>query len=117
MCIFTRFLSKLMDQNNLRKGAFVLLMAVSLVSCGEAPANLNLNSNMPATSSGSTVQEQPVAATNASACTEDYSPVCAKKQVECIKAPCPPVEETYTNRCFAEQDGATNIESGACQMD
>lgn len=35
-------------------------------------------------------------------CTMDYSPVCAKVQVQCIKAPCNPVYETFGNKCTME---------------
>jgi hypothetical protein len=40
--------------------------------------------------------EQPVT------CTMDYNPVCAKVQVQCIMAPCPPIEQTFWNRCTME---------------
>ena len=33
------------------------------------------------------------------ACTMEYAPVCASIQVECIKAPCPPIQQTFGNRC------------------
>lgn len=32
-------------------------------------------------------------------CTMDYTPVCAKVQVQCIMAPCNPVYETFSNKC------------------
>lgn len=32
-------------------------------------------------------------------CTMDYTPVCAEVQVQCIKAPCPPIKETFGNKC------------------
>lgn len=35
------------------------------------------------------------------ACTTLYKPVCGFKTVECIKAPCYPVPETYSNPCSA----------------
>ncbi|MEK6873235.1 MAG: hypothetical protein AABW91_00135 [Nanoarchaeota archaeon] len=41
------------------------------------------------------------------ACTTLYKPVCAFKQVECIKAPCYPVPETYSNICSACADKRT----------
>lgn len=47
-------------------------------------------------------------------CTEEYMPVCAKRQVQCIAAPCDPVEQTYPNRCYAERDGGYDITDGAC---
>lgn len=33
-------------------------------------------------------------------CTMDYTPVCWKVQVQCIKAPCDPVYETFWNKCM-----------------
>lgn len=34
-------------------------------------------------------------------CTLQYAPVCAQVQVQCIQAPCPPMEETFWNACMA----------------
>ncbi|MDD3144509.1 MAG: hypothetical protein PHV23_00195 [Candidatus Gracilibacteria bacterium] len=34
-------------------------------------------------------------------CTMDYNPVCAEVQVQCIKAPCFPVNQTFGNACGA----------------
>jgi hypothetical protein len=48
------------------------------------------------------------------ACTKEFVPVCGKYQVQCIKAPCPPLDTTYQNRCEAEKAGATDIKEGAC---
>jgi len=36
---------------------------------------------------------------NPVACTMEYAPVCASVQVQCIKAPCPPIQQTYGNKC------------------
>lgn len=33
------------------------------------------------------------------ACTMDYNPVCAEVQVMCIRAPCPPLKQTFWNKC------------------
>lgn len=32
-------------------------------------------------------------------CTMEYAPVCASVQVQCIKAPCPAIEQTFGNKC------------------
>lgn len=32
-------------------------------------------------------------------CTMEYAPVCASVQVQCIKAPCPAIEQTFGNTC------------------
>lgn len=37
-------------------------------------------------------------------CTKEYRPVCASKTVQCIRAPCPPIKQTYPNSCEACAD-------------
>lgn len=34
-------------------------------------------------------------------CAEIYDPVCAKVNIQCIKAPCNPINETFPNACRA----------------
>ena len=54
--------------------------------------------------------------TPATACTLDYTPVCAKVQVECIKAPCYPIQQTFGNRCQMNANPlATFLYTGECQ--
>jgi len=36
----------------------------------------------------------------ATMCTMQYEPVCASVEVQCIKAPCPPVQQTFGNKCM-----------------
>jgi hypothetical protein len=62
-----------------------------------------------------TVLAQAVIAVGTQACTKEYSPVCAMKQVVCIKAPCNPVPTTYSNTCMAAADGATYAYDGQCR--
>lgn len=50
-------------------------------------------------------------------CTEEWKPVCGQRQVECIKAPCPPIAMTYSNRCQLDAAGATFISDGTCASD
>lgn len=47
-------------------------------------------------------------------CTMEYAPVCAEKQVQCIKAPCNPIKQTYSNKCMASWDTATFLYNGKC---
>lgn len=54
------------------------------------------------------------AATEPTACPALYAPVCASHQVECIKAPCYPVYQTYSNECVATGENATVLHAGAC---
>lgn len=48
---------------------------------------------------------------------EPYEPVCGKKEVQCIQAPCDPVEETYPNECAAIERGAEIAYLGLCEAD
>ncbi len=57
---------------------------------------------------------QPPTTDDASVCYNLYQPVCGEKTVYCIKAPCPPIKQTYSNDCFAKKDGAKNITEGVC---
>lgn len=38
--------------------------------------------------------------TEQTVCTMEYAPVCAEVQVQCIKAPCPAIKETFGNKCM-----------------
>jgi putative hemolysin len=33
-------------------------------------------------------------------CTMEYMPVCASVAVQCVKAPCLPIEQTFSNKCM-----------------
>jgi hypothetical protein len=48
------------------------------------------------------------------ACTLEYNPVCGSKEVQCVRAPCYPVYQTYSNNCFLNADGATFVYKGEC---
>lgn len=48
-------------------------------------------------------------------CTMQYEPVCASVAVQCIKAPCPPIEETFGNTCMMNANKlATFLHDGEC---
>ena len=49
------------------------------------------------------------------ACTMQYEPVCAQKQVQCVRAPCPPVTRTFSNSCQASVEDYSVIYSGECR--
>jgi putative hemolysin len=50
------------------------------------------------------------------ACTREYMPVCGQVQVQCIRAPCPPVKETFSNKCVACANSLTiSYTEGACE--
>ncbi len=49
-------------------------------------------------------------------CTMEYAPVCASVAVQCIKAPCDPVEQTFGNRCMMNANKlATYLHDGECK--
>lgn len=37
-------------------------------------------------------------------CTMDYRPVCAAVKVQCVKAPCNPIPQTFSNKCMAGEN-------------
>lgn len=41
---------------------------------------------------------------NSDVCTNIYEPVCGFVEVQCITAPCPPIQQTFSNSCFACQN-------------
>lgn len=91
-----------------------MVLALFLTGCGAQPAVPALKSNTPVVTTGAVLPTTPK---DEIVCTQEYSPVCGKYQVQCITTPCDPVDKTYTNRCEAMKDGATNIQEGACAMD
>jgi hypothetical protein len=38
---------------------------------------------------------------NTSYCIEVYEPVCAEVEIQCVKAPCNPIHQTFANSCKA----------------
>jgi len=50
------------------------------------------------------------------ACTREYRPVCGNIPVQCIQAPCPPVQETFSNRCVMETQEGSFLYEGECQV-
>ena len=49
------------------------------------------------------------------ACTKEYKPVCGSKPIVCITTPCNPIQQTYSNRCMMEADGASFLYEGECR--
>ncbi|EKE29520.1 MAG: hypothetical protein ACD_2C00156G0010 [uncultured bacterium (gcode 4)] len=48
-------------------------------------------------------------------CPMIYAPICAKVQVQCVKAPCYPVYKTFANSCMMSNEAhATEVHSWAC---
>lgn len=48
-------------------------------------------------------------------CTADYTPVCGLVEIQCIKAPCLPIEQTFSNKCVMGQNKlAIYLHNGEC---
>ncbi len=48
-------------------------------------------------------------------CTTDYAPVCATVTIECFKAPCYPIQKTFSNACEACKNPLVpSYKQGAC---
>lgn len=51
-------------------------------------------------------------------CTMEYAPVCASIQVQCIKAPCLPIKQTFGNKCMMNANKlAKFLYTGECKED
>ncbi len=52
---------------------------------------------------------------NVDVCNEIYAPVCATVEIQCIKAPCEPIQETFPNSCHACKNSLVkSYVSGEC---
>src|SRR5882724_6672632 len=55
------------------------------------------------------------ASRRAEVCAQNYDPVCATVAVQCFAAPCPPIQETFSNACEACRNGlAQSYTTGKC---
>ncbi|MCK6462417.1 MAG: hypothetical protein L6Q29_01180 [Candidatus Pacebacteria bacterium] len=45
---------------------------------------------------------------NVDACAKIYKPVCATVNIQCIKAPCEPIKQTFGNSCEACRNSLVN---------
>jgi len=49
-------------------------------------------------------------------CTEEYAPVCAEVQIECVTTPCNALKQTFSNLCFMNNNRqAKFLYKGACK--
>lgn len=54
----------------------------------------------------------------ADVCAEIYQPVCATVQIQCVKAPCDPVRQTFENSCSACHNPlVSSYTEGGCAVD
>ena len=47
-------------------------------------------------------------------CTQEYAPVCAEVKIVCVRAPCDPINKTFSNSCMAKAAGASVLYGGEC---
>lgn len=52
---------------------------------------------------------------NGMVCPQHYAPVCAQKAVQCVRAPCPAVKQTFGNSCMASAQGYSVLYNGTCR--
>lgn len=50
-------------------------------------------------------------------CTAEYAPVCGEVEVQCVTAPCNPIQETFSNSCHLKARGAKFLHEGECKTD
>lgn len=68
-----------------------------------------LSSNVMAATSSTNIVDTGV-------CTMEFAPVCAEVQVQCIKAPCNPIQQTFSNRCEMNKNKlAKFLHEGTCE--
>lgn len=49
-------------------------------------------------------------------CAQVYAPVCAEVQIQCIKAPCNPIKETFSSSCEAcKNQLVSSYTAGECK--
>lgn len=48
---------------------------------------------------------------------QPYNPVCGEIEVQCIQAPCDPIQQTFPNECAAKEQGATILKEETCEED
>ena len=74
--------------------AIVLVCILFVIGCSSRDEVMKINPKLKAIDC---LPEQ----RDADECIEIYQPVCGQVQVECIRAPCDPVKETFDNSCKA----------------
>ena len=87
------------------KNLVIVLLALIIVVLGVAvmfPEKLNAPDESPTVTSdpSASVQCKPEQR-NAQACIALYAPVCATVEIQCVKAPCNPIPQTFGNSCEA----------------
>lgn len=93
-------------------GAWYWLEKGVVVTAPSLPVVQNFEGEADASKGGYCTESQ----RNAEICTADYTPVCATVNIQCIKAPCNPVQQTFSNSCNACKNSLVNSYLvGACK--
>lgn len=90
----------------MKKIFFIIIPILSLFNITSAETMLNSSTNkiMPIPDPGY--------------CTTEFAPVCAEVQIQCIKAPCDPIQQTFSNRCEMNKNKlAKFLHEGECDKD
>lgn len=98
-------------------GQHMLFFSNDLKTINEWDPKYNYDSAQLAYQAGLELQPQQPKTETPTSCTKEYRPVCAALQVQCVQAPCPPVETTYSNRCLADAANAEFLYQGTCKTD
>jgi len=96
-------------------GQHMLFFTNELGSIDEANPKYFFDSADLAYQAGRELETKPVEQPKPKPCTKEYRPVCGELVVQCVQAPCPPVQETYSNACVAENVGANVLYEGKCK--
>src|SRR3989344_4842401 len=88
--------------------AVLVVIVVIIGSYLTFPKQIEAPTGSPTASPWMTSTSEPIGATyctpdqrKAEVCTAIYAPVCGAVEVQCIKAPCYPVPQTFSNACTA----------------
>ena len=52
-----------------------------------------------------------------SVCTNEYRPICGEVRIQCIRAPCDPIQQTFPNKCLLEKSKAIFLYNGECKSE
>lgn len=63
---------------------------------------------------GPVINPNPGTSGDGMVCPMNYDPVCGQKIVQCIQAPCPPLQKTFGNSCEARAQGYDVLSKGTC---
>jgi len=98
------------------EGVHMLVFLRDLKNIDESNPRYVFDTVSEATDTGTTLTQERVMVNSPKACTKEYSPVCGRVEVQCVQAPCLPVDNTYANICLAEEENAEVLYTGPCVL-